>query len=110
MNWNIEKTVTVGNIDHFTVTIGEHVLHGIEALLPVNGLKMLVLFAKNGYLMCRLLNPELSNKIGDVSAAVSAADLNGLLGAKCSWLSEKALALGATTEMTGAEVACLFDK
>jgi len=110
MNWTITKTVTVGNIDHFDIKIGDDVVHGIEALLPVHGKKMLVVFAKNGYLMCRLLYPDLSNIIGDVSAIFSAADLEALLGTPCAWVSDKAQALGAKEGMTGAEIACLFNK
>jgi uncharacterized protein YunC (DUF1805 family) len=65
---------------------------------------LLVIRAKNGFIMCGYLNMDVANKLGDVAVRVTGVkSFEDVLNAKAVDISEAAKKLGITAGMTGKE-------
>lgn len=71
---------------------------------------MLVLLAKNGYIMCGYLNTEIAEKFGDAAVVVGGATFEEILANPVKAVAPKAAELGIEVGMTGAQAAELLNK
>ena len=85
------------------IKIGNNVALGINLELP--NANLIVIRAKEGYIMCGYLNMETANKLGDIAATVTnVKNFDEVLKAKIVKVSEKAKEKGIKEGMTGKEV------
>ena len=92
------------------VQAGDQILPGISVEIPGIGKNVLQIKCKNGMLLCGLFSPEKINVMGFAACVFSAPGFSNMLENKPLFISEKAAELGATQDMTGAEIAALFSR
>ena len=97
-------------IEVVDVQVGEKVLPGISVEIPGIGKNVLQIKCRNGMLLCGLFSPEKIDFMEFAACVFSAPKFSNMLENKPLFVSEKAKAMGVTEEMTGAEIAVIFDK
>lgn len=91
------------------IELNEKEVTGITVSIPGTEKNVLQIRCKNGMLLCGLFSPEKIDSIDFAACVFSAPEFSDMLSSKPVFVSEKAKALGATCEMTGAEIAELFE-
>ena len=81
---------------------------GLASLFPDSDKSMLAIHCRHGMLLCRLFDAAVATQLNISAATFSAPELKDLLENKPLALSDAAVAMGATTEMTGLELFALF--
>ena len=99
------KGIKVTDID-----LGEKTVPGVSVEIPGTGKYVLQILCKNGMLYCGLFLPEKIDAIGFAACVFSAPQFSDMLANKPTFISAKALELGVTPDMTGREIAELFDR
>ena len=108
MDYLIEKISEDSGTTIYTVRYEDLEAQGLDCLLPDSDKSMLVIQCRHGMLLCRLFNTPVFSQLNIAAAIFSAPKLKDLLENKPLGLSEPAIAMGATTEMTGLELLKLF--
>jgi len=92
----------------YRLVVGEHEVEGVEISLPGTSQFFLAINCKHGMLACRLADASVSDRLNLPIAIFSAARLDNILTGKPVMLSQGAVQMGATSDMTGAELVALF--
>ncbi|MCK5300721.1 MAG: DUF1805 domain-containing protein [Thermoplasmatales archaeon] len=72
------------------------------SLIKLQNASLIVINSSNGYLMCRYLNMDVANKLGDIAGKVTGInDFKEALEAKIVELSDNAKKLGLKTGISG---------
>lgn len=82
---------------------------GISVSIPGTEKNVLQIRCEKGMLLCGLFSPEKIDSIDFAACVFSAPEFSDMLSSKPIFVSEKAKTLGATCEMTGTEIADLFE-
>lgn len=92
------------------VPVGARTLKGISVEIPGTGKNVLQIKCRNGLLLCGLFSPEKIDSIDFPACVFSAPEFKDMLANKPLFVSAKARAMGVTEDMTGAEIAEMFEK
>ena len=99
------KGITVTDID-----FGDKTVPGVSVEIPGTGKYVLQILCRNGMLFCGLFLPEKIDAVGFAACCFSAPLFSDMLANKPTFISAKAREMGVTEDMTGREIAALFDK
>ncbi|MCL2497709.1 MAG: hypothetical protein FWF06_03740 [Symbiobacteriaceae bacterium] len=94
----------------YRLVVGEYEVEGVEVSLPGTSQFLLTINCQHGMLACRLVDLSVSDRLNLPLAIFSAARLENILIGKPVMLSQSAVSMGATKEMTGAELVSLFSQ
>ena len=104
----VQKEIQLDNTAIYDISSGECNAQGIAVNIPNTELKILQVRCKSGMLFCGLFSKEVLEKLDFPAAVFSAPAFSDMLERKPLFLTSKAIAMGATTDMTGEELLVLF--
>lgn len=108
MNTSTEPLFQSESVTHVRIKVGDYCAEGTEIRLLNSDVYFLFINCKRGVLACRLANLEVSERLKLPIAIFSAARLDDILTGKPFSLSQNAIDLGATMDMTGTQIIGLF--
>lgn len=91
-----------------TIETNGYSAEGISVNVPDSELEILQIRCTHGMLFCGIFDKEMLGKLNFPAAVFSAPDLKAMLERKPVYLTPAALAIGASEEMTGAELVACF--
>lgn len=108
MSYCIKENGVCGTVVSYEILCGEKKAQGVAIGVPDSQSSILSICCQHGMLFCRLFDVAVANKIGLPAAIMAAPFMEDMLKNTPVALSDAAIAMGATTEMTGAEIVELF--
>lgn len=108
MDHKLEKVSQAGNIEVFRVTCGGAVAYGASTYIPDEDAYMHQISCAHGLLLCRIFDREAIERDHTVAAILPAPTAEDLLRNKPVFVSTAAQSMGASCDMTGAELVELF--
>lgn len=91
------------------VKVGDAFVPGIAVEIPGIGKSVLQIRCKNGLLLCGLFSPEKIESMEFAACVFSAPQFSNMLANHPLFVSSKAKEMGITEEMTGEEIARIFE-
>ena len=91
------------------ISLDEATVMGASLNIPGTEKYVLEIRCNKGFLLCGVFSPEALESFGVAAAIISAPNLDVMLENKPKALTAAARELGATEEMTGREIALLFN-
>lgn len=91
------------------VKMGDKTLPGISVAIPGIGKNVLQIRCRKGLLLCGLFSPEKIDAMEFAACVFSAPQFSDMLERTPLFVSKKAKGMGVTEEMTGAQIAAIFD-
>ena len=104
----IQKEMQLDNTVIYDLSAGECHARGLAVNIPDTELNILQARCKNGMLFCGIFSKEVLEKLDFPAAVVSAPAVADMMERKPVFLTSKAMAMGATMNMTGEELLVLF--
>ena len=92
------------------IEIGGKILPGVSVEIPGTGKNVLQIKCRNGLLLCGLFSPEKIDAIDFAACVFSAPEFSDMLANKPLFISQKARQLGVSEDMTGEEIAKIFEE
>ena len=91
------------------INIAGDYVPGIAVEIPGTGKRVLQIKCRKGLLLCGLFSPEKIDGIDFAACVFSAPEFSDMLMGKPLFVSSKAKEIGVTEEMSGREIAELFN-
>ena len=94
----------------YDIAIGDETVQGVVVMTPNGKADILQIKCRNGMLLCRAFDKDVMEPMDFPVAIFSAVDCEAMLQKSPLSLSSAAVELGASMEMTGAELCLLFNR
>lgn len=104
----IKKELQLENTTLYTLSSGDCHAQGIAVNIPNTALNILQARCQNGMLFCGIFDKEVLEKLDFPAAVFSAPAFSDMLERNPIFLTSKAIAMGATMDMTGKDFLRLF--
>ena len=104
----VQKEIQQENTALYDLSVGRCHAQGIAVNIPNTELNILQARCKNGMLFCGIFSRDVLEKLDFPAAVFSAPAFSDMMERKPVFLTSKAIAMGATTDMTGEELLVLF--
>jgi uncharacterized protein YunC (DUF1805 family) len=106
----IEKKLESGGTTVYDLTVNGVCVPGFATNIPGTELQILQVRCRRGMMFCGLFSTEVLAKLNFPAAVFSAPRFEDMMERRPIYLTDAARALGATMEMTGAEMLLLLDR
>ena len=108
MSYAKKLIYSTDTVSHYRYDVNNVFAEGVEISLPGSEQFFLAITCSHGMLACRLADVAVSDRLNLPIAIFSAARLDNMLEGKPVSLSQRAMEMGATIDMTGEELVLLF--
>lgn len=106
----VQKKYEIGATSVYELSAGSGCAQGIAVNIPNTQLQILQVRCRNGMLFCGIFDREVLEKLNFPAAVFSAPLFSDMMERKPVFLTEAALSVGATMDMTGEELLVLFNR